>query len=276
MEIKMKYLGAYLTILGFLMSSSAYPSKLLTSSASKNQTGFFLGIGSAYDKVKVEYNHSGVLNATEGIPPLGLFSGTANFLNFKAQTLSPEIQAGYLHPIATSNWVWGLKLVYKKLSHVAAETELNLLAPNIKTTDLVNMSTIYTNNELAIPALIGHSFMNGFVYLGGGASIRHIEHSTYNNTDTLSGYYIGTIGELSNAKWLLGSAIHAGLTYYLNPIWFLDFNYTYASTGWFTGNNSVSFMPEGNGGLNSGTFFFSKSQRFSTQAMAISVNTVFN
>lgn len=279
----MKHIRLCLSALGlwvFLsLAFAGAPEK--TPSARINQTGFFIGLGGAYNFVRTHSNMTGTLHAISGTPPNGVFSGTTGSFNFRDQTFAPEAQIGYFQPFTNSNWLWGLKLLYTKNitnnNTKDSSTYINLTDPIINTRDQVRMNGFpKINHELVLPVFIGHSFMNSFMYLGTGPSLFQIQHTIYTSSDIHSGYYIGTLGNFSNSRWLLGGAVQAGLAYYVNPTWFLNLHYTYATTGKYTLNNSIPFTPKVNGGLNSGSVFFSSSQRLSTQEIAVSINTLFS
>lgn len=246
----------------------------------RNQTGFFVGLGGSYNTIQVNSNMEGTLNAISGFPPNGVFSGTTGSYHNTQQKFAPEGETGYFRQFSDSNWLWGIKLLYQysRTNILTPGTYIELTEPVDNTTNRVNFSGIQTkmSHELVVPAFIGHSLKNGFIYLGAGPSFFQIQHTLYNGSDTLSGYYIGDLGNLSNTKWLSGGAAQAGMAYYLCPTWFFNFNYTYATTGRYTLNNSASFAPITTNGLNTGSVSFNNSQRLVAQSFSVSINKVFS
>lgn len=284
----MKYIKLPISLLVLLSLSSLgfAGGKETAPAASMNQTGLFIGLGGSYNSVRVNSNTAGTLNAISGTPPYGLFSGATGPYHNSQQKFSPEAQVGYFKHFTSNNWLWGIKLLYQHpQTNVTANgtiqdpgTTINLINSTANTTDLVRLSAVQTtvDHELMLPVFIGRSFINTFFYVGAGPSFFGIQHNFYNGSDMLSGYYIGNLGNLSNSEWLLGGAVQAGMAYYFSPTWFLNLNYTYATTGWFTTNNSMPFSPAVNRGLNTGTVSFSHKQRIATQEFGISINKLFS
>jgi hypothetical protein len=75
---------------------------------------------------------------------------------------------------------------------------------------------------------------------------------------------------------VLGGAAQVGVTYYLAPSWFLDFNYTYASAEKFKNDYSAPFESSSNGLTYTGTAYITTSRRVSSQALAVSINKAFS
>lgn len=248
-------------------------------SAAMNQTGYFFGLGGSYNQMRVKSNTWGIMNATSGIPPNGIFSGTTNGHYDSMQTFSPQGQVGYFQNFKGSNWLWGIELLYQysKAEAKAKGSTINLINPSANTTDEISMDIqTKVNSALVLPVFIGHSFTNSFIYLGVGPSLLRTQDTVYGSSDTHSGYYIGTLEKFSATHWRWGGAIQAGMAYYFNPSWFFKLNYTYAAIGKYNMNNSISFSPEGNEGLNAGTVTFNTRQRLTTQDVAVSINKVFS
>lgn len=280
----MKYTRTCLAVLGLsgFFSLAFAGSMGAVSSAPVNQTGYFLGLGGSYNMARVDSDTSGLLNALSGIPPLGEFTGRTGDYTNTNQKGALELQAGYFQPFAESDWLWGLEFIYNySHTNITANgkgSHITLRNPSVNTIDTINMRTVQTkvNNELLLPAFIGHSFMNGFVYLGAGPSLFDISHRMIQSSDNLSAFYIGNINRISDSKWVWGGVAEAGVTYYLNPSWFLKLNYRYALTGKYEMNNNASYSRAVNRGLNNGTLAYNTQQRLSVQNVALSINRVFN
>ncbi|HAU1067898.1 TPA: hypothetical protein JBI01_08210 [Legionella pneumophila] len=281
----MKHMVLFLSALNMIISSSFAGTGGVASSSPTNQTGFFVGLGGAYNRVQINSDTSGILNAISGFPPTGLFWGrTGEYSNTK-QAFAPETRAGYFQPFKRSDWIWGLEFLYqysriKKTAYggtMAPGTYINMINPNENVTNKLSISAIQTRvrDELMLPVFIGHTFSNSFIYLGAGPSLFRTQHTMYSGSDGLSGYYIGEFTGLANTKWVWGGAVQTGIAYYLNSSWFLKFNYSYARTGHYKINNFVAFSPEVNGGLNAGNVFFRSSYRLVAQEVALSINKVF-
>lgn len=280
----MKYVQLSLFTLCFnaIFSSAFAGTQGEVSSASLNQTGYFLGIGGSYNNLQLKSNTSGTMNASSGFPPLGVFTGTTGSNNYSAQAFSPEAQVGYFNHLNGSEWLWGLEFLYQ-YSNLNSTTHnagafITLTNPGLVVTDVISAERIRTNvnDTLMLPVFVGHSFMNGFIYAGVGPSLFYITQKATNLNDALSAFYIGNINNISNSQWIWGGAVQAGIAYYVNPTWFFKLNYSCAFTGNYTMNNSVAFSSGVNNGLNSGTLTFSSQQSLVTQEAALSINKVFS
>lgn len=280
----MKYNGLCLSALSLLGAVPfAYAGAMgPASSAPINKTGFFIGVGESYNSVSNNTTTIGTLSAVSGLPPLDVFSGTTKSSSRTHSSFAPEAQVGYFQHFPDSSWLWGIEFLYQ-YSHIKTKTygpanSLNLVAPNINTEDEINFGLVQTRvkNQFVLPAFIGRSFTNSFVYLGTGPAVLDTQRQVSSVSDNLSAFYLGTANGFSRKKWVWGGAVQAGLAYYLNPNWFLKLNYTYTVTGRYETNKTISFSPATNGGLNSGTASFSTSQRLTAQEAAISINRVFS
>ena len=279
----MKHIKLSLVVVGVMSQFSLAVAGTLgeASLVSMNQTGYFAGIGGSYNFAHLNSKTFGLLDATSGPPPLGLFSGTTGSHSNTVHTFSPEAQAGYFSYFKTSQWLWGIEFLYQ-YSNLKNRTQgsghINLIDSVVNTVDTVSLGAIKTRvkNTLMLPAFIGHSYKHGFIYAGIGPSLFDTQQKISNIDDTLSALYIGNAGRLSRNKWIWGGAVQAGVAYYLSSTWFFKLNYSCAFTGNFTQNDSLSFSPEVNNGLNSGTLNFNSHQRLVTQEVALSINKVFD
>ncbi|KTC72400.1 hypothetical protein Lbir_1175 [Legionella birminghamensis] len=241
--------------------------------------GFFLGVGAAYEDLRVKSNASATLDAVSGFPPLGVFTGARTADSDSDDRIVPQFQAGYFRSFSENGWLWGLEFVYQpsrlKTTGKAASVHFVNALENVSNELLVDGFQTKMDQQFLLPVLIGHSFRNSFLYAGIGPSWQKAEHTVYGSSDTLSGYYIGNLKGFSREKWLWGGAVQAGMAYYLNPAWFLMANYTYSRTEKFRVNHSLAFTPEINQGLNGGFVAFNSSLRLSTQSVSLSINRVF-
>lgn len=282
----MKYTGLCISALSLFISATFAATNEITSSAPINQTGFFAGLGGSYNFFRINSEMSGALNATSGFVPIGLFSGTTGSYSNTDEAFAPEGQLGYFRHFSGSQWLWGIEFLYqysraKIINHsrfLEPGTSINFINPPVNVTDEISVSSIQTrvNDELMLPLFIGRSFTNSFIYLGVGPSLFRTKHIVDVSSDTVSGLYVGNINGFSNTKWVWGGAVQAGMAFYLNPSWFLKFNYSYAITERYKANNAISFSPEINGGLNGGVVSFNTSHRLIAQEVAVSINKVFS
>ncbi|MCE3045219.1 outer membrane protein [Legionella sp. 16cNR16C] len=273
----MKYNGISLLALTLFIPAAIAGS--MGDVAAPGPGGLFIGIGGAYDALRVKSSDSALLNVDSGFPPLGIYSGARNSYSESEDKLIPMAQVGYFGAFNNSGWLWGLELVYQhsrfNVTHNAAS--IHFFNPVEAVSNELHVEGFKTkmNNQWMLPALIGHSFKNSVLYLGAGPSLQKVEHSVYRSSDTQSGYYIGNLNGFSDEKWLWGGAVQAGIAYFLNPSWFLMLNYTYSKTETYKQNHVISFTPEINEGFNGGLLSFNTSQRLSTQAVSLSINKQF-
>lgn len=282
----LKYIGLCISALSLFISATFAATNKINSSGPINQTGFFAGLGGSYNFFRFHSEMSGSLNATSGFAPLGLFTGATGSYSSTKEVFAPEGQIGYFQPVSGSQWLWGIEFLYqysraKLISYnrfLEPGTSINFINPSVNVTDEISISSIQTrvNDELMLPLFIGRSLTNGFIYLGAGPAVFRTKHTVDASSDTVSGLYAGNLNGFSNTKWVWGGAVQAGIAFYLNPTWFLKFNYSYAITDHYEANNLLSFSPETNGGLNGGTVSFNTSHRLSAQEVAVSINKLFS
>ncbi|KTD56480.1 outer membrane protein [Legionella shakespearei] len=248
------------------------------SSLAMNPGGYYFGLGGSYNQARVKSSTWSVLDAASGMPPTGVFSGAGNDNYGSASVVSPQIQAGYFQNFSGSNWLWGIELLYQysKAGAKSRDSTVNLINLPVNTTDAIGMDIqTKVNSAFVLPAFIGHSFVNSFIYLGAGPSLVRIHDTVYASSDGFSGYYIGTLNRFSDTHWRWGGAAQVGMAYSLNPSWFLKLDYTYTAIGRYERNNFIAFSPEINGGLNAGTVRFNTRQRLATQDVALTINKLF-
>ncbi|CDZ79315.1 Opacity protein antigens [Legionella massiliensis] len=250
-----------------------------------NKTGLFLGVGGGYNQIEIKTKTLGVLNAQDGFPPLGLYTGESNYSKTK-EAFAPEAKIGYFSHFANSNLLWGLEFLYQysgvkikttrdKLGSGAA---IQLADPTQNVTDFLSMNPVKTrvHTEFMLPVFLGYSLANSFLYAGVGPAVFQLKRTVGRINDESSGLFIGNAAGFSNSEWIWGGAARAGIAYYLNPSWFLNLNYSYSFTGNTHLNNRKLFTPAINTGLNSGSIAFNTRQRLNAQTISLSINKVFS
>ncbi|NNM60173.1 MAG: outer membrane beta-barrel protein [Legionellales bacterium] len=259
------------------------------------QSGFFLGLGGSYNSVNVSQsmNGTGISNIYSGstLVAYGDAIGPMAPYNDTQSTFAPEAQIGYFSHFNDSDYMWGVKYFYQYLG--ATSTSGNIDAPQTGTfTEVGSPSSTFTGNadaestqlkttnEMALMPFIGHSFKHSFVYLGAGPAL--FETQTKLNDlhcfADINGSHSDIGGapiNFSNDQWVWGGAAQIGLTYFLDPTWFVDFNYTYARSVDYDTNDSAAFASTFSGYNNSGTVDIVASQHTTVQTFAISINKVF-
>jgi opacity protein-like surface antigen len=136
------------------------------------------------------------------------------------------------------------------------------------------------NHEFDMLAFIGHSFGNSNVYLGAGPAVFGTESRIYNSVGTaningVTTNLTGAPASFSRSNWMWGTAAQIGMSYYFDPTWFLDINYTYAVSKRYTINYYAPFVNVAAGLTFAGNAYITTFERVTTQAVAVSINKVF-
>jgi hypothetical protein len=257
--------------------------------------GFFFGLGGGYNSVNFgnrDMYVQGVSNVYAGAALVanGFASGTNN-VNMPAQsTLAPDVQIGYFQHFVDSRWLWGTKFNYSYLNSTAAAS--SFLVPQAGTFTMGAAVTPFTGNvpigsfqtnvthQMMWLALLGRSFDAFTVYFGAGPSLSQIQ-TRYTN---IAGFaLIGGVPSLiaprddySTSGWVAGGAVSLGATYFFDPNWFLDLNYTYDTTLNQTGSFSGPFTNTSQGYTTVGTLSGNSSGRLTTQSVNVSLNVLFD
>jgi hypothetical protein len=257
--------------------------------------GFFLGLGGGYNSVNFGNRNmyvQGVSNVYLGgtLVANGFASGTNN-VNMPAQsTLAPDVQIGYFQHFVDGRWLWGTKFNYSYLNSTAAAS--SFLVPQAGSFTMGGVVTPFTGNvpigsfqtnvthQMMWLAFLGRSFDAFTVYLGAGPSLSQIQ-TRYTN---IAGFaLIGGVPSLiaprddyGTSSWVAGGAVSLGATYFFNPNWFLDFNYTYDATLNQTGSFSGPFTNTSAGYTTVGTLSGNSSGRLTTQSFNVSLNVLFD
>ena len=167
--------------------------------------------------------------------------------------VAPIGQINYFNHFGDSEWMYGGKFSYTYLNSRTSVSNVGIpqfgayfLQDNIGrvtpkytssffgTGDLQSYQTSI-NHQMTLTPYLGRSFSNGFVYAGAGPSFSQVQ----TNLNNLTGYrnVNGTPtnqtafgANYQNSHWVWGGAATAGITYFLTPSWYLDFNYTFSQT----------------------------------------------
>jgi outer membrane immunogenic protein len=212
--------------------------------------------------------------------------------------LTPQVRAApigqfnYFNHFGESDWMWGAKGSYTYLNS-AASTPLVLipqfgafndtLVDNNKSfygTYTVGQYQTRINHQFALTPYFGRSFDNGFIYVGGGPSLSQLQTNLNNmlGIRNSNGQPVNQTGIATNAQnsvWVFGGAATAGITYFLNPSWYIDLNYTFSQTrsatsyylGWYAAGDPLRSAVGGQGYVPAST-----SGSLNTQSANVSLN----
>jgi hypothetical protein len=288
---------AALYLLTFSTLAAAADLRPLPPVATKPSGFFFVGLGGSYNSLKFdqELYSAGVSNVLSGatVVASGQAGGPANPFSDTKSTFAPEAQAGYFGQFGNSTWLWGAKFRYKYLGTTTTDrlvdapqtgsfTNTGAAPANTSFTGnvVIQSSQIRVDHELTFLAFLGQSFGNSSVYLGAGPALfgtkSFVNHAI--GYADINGTHVSISGApayYSASNWVWGAAMQIGMTYWLAPSWFLDFNYTYAFSKRYTNNYASPFASSTDGFQDTGTLYVSTSQRVTTQAFAVSINKAF-
>lgn len=300
----MKKLNVSTALCLLTLSAASYaagfePNVPASSDYSLPKQAFFIGLGGSYNSLKVDekYNLNGDFNVFSSSDPEVLATGNAGgiptpFHDTKS-TFAPSAQIGYFRQISNSDYLGGIKFFYQYLGTTLTDDSINTQSGTLTTTPSGG-SSVFTGNvsadsaqttvrhELVLMPFIGHTFKNkSYFYLGAGPAVFDTESRLYDvkaSTNT-NGQILSPISSSSNfssTKWMWGGAAQVGMTYYVDPSWSLDFNYTFAKTGNYKTNFSAPFTSASGDFNSSGTLNASTTQKLTEQAFMITINKSFS
>lgn len=259
------------------------------------RSAFFGGLGVNGSSVHFENQHVYAGGTTwQPGPVIGWGAGSTNFMLNSSSAPVPVIQTGYFQHFSSSRWMLGGKVSY---SYFNVSADRDLLIPQtggvtetvgeVTTTEpFAGNYTVQTyrqtlNHQICLTPLIGKSFEKSYLYLGGGPTFSQTNLSIENmaspiafvNGLPISPTGVGNGSNYSVNQWLFGGVAMVGATYFINPVWFVDFSYSYSMTGtkassW--GGSWSDTLPNGSIriGDNSGT----SSGSVNAQAFSLSIN----
>ena len=262
------------------------------------KSGFYVGIGgsanfadfgtqSLYNKgISDVFNGAGVQTSSgtaDGPPIKPSFGTTAGF--------APVFQLGYFRRFGDSNFLWGAKFLYNYLGN--SSTQQNLIIPQYGSSSAGGSSTFggqsvtggYTvgvYHQTSFTPFVGYALDRSFFYAGAGPSLSQVKTTLSDVVGyaTFSGVYTnvsGTPQSFSTTSWTLGAAATVGVTYFLSPSWFIDFNYAFSAPNAQTITSISPFNNPGTGGSNSytGTLIGVYTGNVVTHAIGITLNRAF-
>ena len=288
-----------------LCGTACFAGSMGASESDVMHDGLFLGLGTNYNSINIT-QHSwgeGISNiqtfptTPPGTNSNGIAQGTGAPFHNTSNSFAPEIQAGFFKHITGTQNLYGLKFSYQYLDSIA--TNSNLYIPQLgETTNSatgvvsplfgwVNADSVQvtTNHELTLLAFIGRSFGNKYVYLGAGPSLFNLQSKNYYSIGyaEVNGATIDVTGLVSYGSpsiWAWGGAAQLGMTYFINPTWFVDVSYTYAITGNNTTTHQQAFTNSSKidttSYTTSGTLYTRETLNIRTQALTVAINKVFD
>jgi hypothetical protein len=282
---------------GMLSSASSVADDLVTLPSA----AFFGGLGGGWSSGSFG-DQSVYGRGTSYSPPYGINTAQVGSaagstgLDLNTQSaLTPMIQAGYFQHFSGNQWIRGGKFLYSYLDIGSAKSQQQIPQAGGFTENgtytpftgnyLVQSYQQTIHQQISVIPFIGRAFARSYLYAGVGPTTVQTETSIENITGFESAAVITTtptgigLGEkYSTTQWLFGGAVILGGTYFVDPTWFLDLNYTYSMTGtttsrwggpWTDTDIARSYVTRT--GTNTGT----SSGSVNLQALVITINKVF-
>ena len=262
------------------------------------QSAFYFGLGGSFNSADFGTQNVFAVGTTNVVNPAGavVSSGSASgpgkvFMSGSEPTFAPSVQAGYFQKFSGTDWLWGAKFSYSNLR--ALFTVPNVLIPQAGantsaagTVTFLGTAVAHTyqaniEHQLVLTPFIGRSFERSFIYLGAGPTLSRVK----TNILGLIGFanLTGTPSDISGAPqdfsgegWVWDGAAVIGATYFFDPSWFLDVNYTYAQTANKTFNYFSTFSNPTGANTIIGTLSGSSSGKVITQGVMFTLNKSFS
>lgn len=261
----------------------------------------FIGMGGGLNSVKVDQYLNPLIGTTNiylgnTLVAAGEANGPAIPFHNTQLTFAPQAQIGYIRDLVSiqnHDLFWGTKFFYQYLSMTL--TNSDIVSPQIGSLTPITGAGIgfngratiqsaqtQVNHELSLLPFIGQKFKRFQTYLGVGPTV--FQTQTYLNDVSgfadIEGTHVDVSGapvNFSSSNWVWGGVAQVGLTYLINPTWFLDINYTYAISPHNKTNYSSAFSSTLSGGyIKSGTLFGTSNQYITVQTLAASINKSFD
>ncbi|MBW4024306.1 MAG: hypothetical protein HIU92_14475 [Proteobacteria bacterium] len=260
---------------------------------------FFGGLGAGYNNVDFGTQNIFAVGTSDNysdgaLVSSGTAAGPGTVSLSSPSTGSPNVQLGYVQHFGASPWLWGGKFAYTDL--LASTSAANVGIPQAGAytytvsqevvpftgVAVVNSYETKANNRFSLMPFVGRSYGEGFVYVGAGATLTQ----TQTDLNGLVGYAVingvntnvsGAPQNFSSAGWVLGGAIDVGATYFINPTWFIDVDYTLAKTASQVGNYASNFVNSTtNPGVTTvGTLVGASGENVVTNSVTITINKTF-
>jgi hypothetical protein len=277
-------------------NSSVRPSMAVTPAPDVPTSALFIGLGGSYNAVRFGTQNVYAVGTSDVyqngvLASGGSAAGPASIYIDPQSTLAFSAQGGYFQKFSGSDWLWGAKFSYSYLG--ATSVVRNALLPQAGSFTATGSTTPvpFTGNalvqsfqthllqQMSFVPFIGRSFEKSFIYIGAGPTLSQtrtdlnglIGFADINGTRT---DVSGTPINMSSTGWVYGGAALVGATYFFDPSWFLDVNYTFAMTANRTANYASPFTnPNGsNGSTILGTMVGTSAAKVITQGVMVTIN----
>ncbi len=237
------------------------------------------------------------MNVATGSLPVAQGQEGGPFFGFdrNKSAFAPDVQLGYLVPVAGGDWLAGLKFAYKyanidskqNVSIPQNGTGTILSGPGAGTTGAISgflqisPAEINLRNQLSLIATIDRAFGNVAVYAGGGPALFDVRTNFLNGIPFATSpqgttFAAGMPITVFNSNWVWGGAAQVGATYAFARGWFVDFAYTYARSANFNISNPVFVQNQINAITISGPAVLNAQERVTNQSVTLTLNYQFH
>lgn len=205
------------------------------------QNFYWAGVSNDYyDSNNIHYNYG--------------YAGWNTKVNLTPQfRVAPIGQINYFNHFGDTEWIWGGKFAYTYLNSRSEVSNVGIpqfggyhtfknragddisISKTFFGTGELNSYQTSINHQLILTPYLGRSFSNGYLYAGAGPSLSQVQTNLnyltgFRNNDGVPTVQTGGGSYYQNSHWVWGGAATTGITYFLTPSWYLDFNYTYSQT----------------------------------------------
>lgn len=259
----------------------------------------FGGLGGAYSSVDLDQSLLGVSDPTSvymngSLVAVGAAGGPAVPNGQRDGSLAPQGQIGYFAHFPGASLLWGIKLSYQYdgsdtewrgiLPQAGAFTPVGGSPDSFTGNVLIGSAKTRVSHQLMLFPFLGQSFGQGFFYGGGGPMLLDVETTIRNAIGfaDINGRHSDITGaplNFSSSDWVWGGGFQAGLAYFLDDLWFVDLNYTWARANGpsnsYSAQFSSSYIDSGSTITTEGGAILDVSDRLTIQSVAVSINRAF-
>ena len=271
------------------------PGPGVPSGSSVPNSAFFLGLGGSANWTNFTDQHVYAIGTSnvysDGIQVAsGSAQGPTRIPMSGRFAFAPSFQGGYFQRFGASEWLWGAKLSYNYLGANLDQHELDhpsiwllhhhrephprglqrpgLCARSQDECDAGNRLHPVPWSRLRSKLCLRWRRSNAFqarTQLNGLVGFAFVNGAIVDQS--------GVPQDFSSSSWLFGGAATVGVTYFLTPSWFIDLNYTYATTEGHTSKFSSPFVDRSSTSV--GTFVGNSAWTAQTQRVALTINKAF-
>lgn len=294
-----------LALLGLLLLAGLLGSRVHAhaqgweSSVTPPRSAFFGGAGFAINGVNFGHQSLYAIGTSQnyangGLSSAGIAAGPGAVDPATQTTAGPSLRVGYYRHFSAGPWLWGFTASYADLLAQASNDGVGIPQSGVIAYSgvpgylpftgvaIVQSYRVTANSRFSAGPFIGYSIGSGFLYLGLGGTMTHVETDLNNLVGyaSINGQSVNVSGapqSLSSSGWVLGGSVTVGANYFVTRDWFLDIAYSFSETAAQVGRYLSSFT---NGTTNpgvttTGNLYGQSSERIITNSVTLTINRAF-